>query len=106
MSTLIKLFDARRGLQGKCMELFSDKKVADAIYKYLCDGIEDCETYDEPGYLKHARWISYSESPGGKWFRCTACDMGTVVPTRMGEPLFDFCPYCGAQMERSEDAAD
>lgn len=43
---LINLIDARRGLHNKCLELFGDKKIAEQIYQYLCDGIEDCEVVD------------------------------------------------------------
>ena len=39
----INLIDARRGLHNKCLELFADKNIAEKIYRYLCDGIEDCE---------------------------------------------------------------
>ena len=43
----IKLVDARKGLHSKCVELFKDLKIAESIYRYLCDGIEECE-YAEP----------------------------------------------------------
>lgn len=43
MKILISLLDARIGLHEKCVELFGDKKIADLIYSYLCDGIEDCD---------------------------------------------------------------
>lgn len=39
----IKLIDARRGLYLKCRELFGDEKIAENIYNYLCEGIEECE---------------------------------------------------------------
>ena len=41
--TMIRLLDARRGLYRKCEELFGDSKIAELIYRYLCDGIEECE---------------------------------------------------------------
>lgn len=43
MPTLIKLMDARRGLHEKCMELFKDERIAGDIYRYLCEGIDDCD---------------------------------------------------------------
>lgn len=51
MKIMIDLLDARRGLYEKCKELFSDKLIADFIYRYLCDGIEECDIIelDEKG---------------------------------------------------------
>lgn len=46
MKMMIDLLDARRGLHEKCVELFGDKKIADLIYSYLCDGIEDCDVIE------------------------------------------------------------
>ena len=54
--TTIRLLDARRGLNRKCEELFGNAKIAEAIYRYLCDGIEECEDA-EP----EQRWIPCSE---------------------------------------------
>lgn len=40
----IKLLDARRGLSEKCRELFGgDETIANAIYRFLCDGLEECD---------------------------------------------------------------
>ena len=41
--TTIRLLDARRALNRKCEELFSDARIAESIYRYLCDAIEECE---------------------------------------------------------------
>lgn len=40
----IRLIDARRGLYLKCKELFKDERIAEYIYRFLCEGIEDCES--------------------------------------------------------------
>lgn len=37
----ITLLDARRALYNKCRELFADRGIAESIYRYLCDGIEE-----------------------------------------------------------------
>ncbi len=42
----IRLIDARRGLHQQCESLFRDKKVADQIYWYLCDGLEECDAVE------------------------------------------------------------
>ena len=43
---IIRLLDARRGLYRKCEELFGDARIAESIYRFLCDGIEECEDAD------------------------------------------------------------
>lgn len=59
----INLIDARRGLHNKCLELFADKNIAEKIYRYLCDGIEDCEEEAEPiVQCKDCKW--YREKQG------------------------------------------
>lgn len=39
----IKLLDARRALDRKCKELFTDSKIADSIFRYLCKEIDECD---------------------------------------------------------------
>lgn len=93
----INLIDARRGLYDKCLELFADKNIAEKIYRYLCDGIEDCEEA-EP---KKGRWIFTRYYV----WECSECGKN---PTRgMGytqgkSELFRYCPHCGAKMEVTE----
>lgn len=47
---MIKLVDARKGLHEKCVELFHNEKVAESIYMYLCDGIEECDSVEPELY--------------------------------------------------------
>ena len=54
--TTIRLLDARRALNRKCEELFGDAKIAESIYRFLCDGIEECEDA-EP----ERKWIPVTE---------------------------------------------
>ena len=53
--TAIRLLDARRALNRKCEELFNDAKIAESIYRFLCDGIEECE--DAEPERKKGEWI-------------------------------------------------
>lgn len=85
----IKLVDARRGLNIKCRELFKDEKIAEAIYRYLCDGIEECDDV-EPG-RKHGEWKSG---------RCSLC--GEHAPFwSMASTYYEsaYCPGCGTKMD-------
>lgn len=52
---MIKLVDARKNLHEKCVELFHNEKVAESIYMYLCDGIEECAEVEPE--RKPGRWI-------------------------------------------------
>lgn len=92
----INLIDARRGLHDKCLELFSDKKIAEQIYCYLCDGIEDCEIVEaEP--VRHGRWICCKGSNGKDYRKCSEC-----LHTQDITGLLNYCPNCGARMNEVE----
>lgn len=86
----IKLVDARRGLNIKCRELFKDEKIAESIYRYLCDGIEECDGVEPE--RKHGEWTVING--------CVSCSV-------CGEPNMEwnYCPNCGAKMdgERKDD---
>lgn len=88
----IKLVDARKGLHSKCVELFKDLKIAESIYRYLCEGIEECE-YAEPE-RKKGKWI-YLDTWGV--FKCSICE-GQMIRN-----VFPFCPWCGAEMRKETE---
>lgn len=89
--TTIKLLDARRGINLKCRELFRDEKVAETIYRYLCDGIEECE--DAQPERKTGRWkLGAFERIGGYWATCSACGSISFGGGK-------YCRDCGALME-------
>lgn len=48
--------------------------------------------------VRHGRWKSCCNLMG-EYFKCSECEQKVDVPTCMGEPIFDFCPYCGAKMD-------
>ena len=85
----IKLIDARRGLYLKCTELFGDEKIAENIYNYLCEGIEECEECEPE--RKTGKWI-LNHDEYEWWLECSEC--GRVVSVSG-----NFCPNCGAKME-------
>ena len=76
--TTIRLLDARRGLNRKCEELFKDAKIAESIYRYLCDGIEECEDVNVP------------ERNVGKWIPVTE-----RLPERYGRFIVTIVPEAG-----------
>ena len=76
----IRLIDARRGLHQQCESLFGDKKIADQIYRYLCDGLEEC---DEVELVRCADC---------KWFQCNMSSDG-YLPNGVDE--FECRHWCG-----------
>ena len=103
--TTIRLLDARRGLNLKCRELFRDEKIADEIYRYLCDGIEECEDAEperEKGEWEEIEVIPEAYDIAGvkTWaskMRCNQCGFTTsAIEGRFAQ--YNFCPNCGADM--------
>jgi hypothetical protein len=53
--------------------------------------------------VKHGHWIHKSGDHACE-FECSACKTEVNdIPTLMGKPLFDYCPYCGAKMYGGAD---
>lgn len=88
--TTIKLVDARRGLNLKCRELFRDEKISEAIYRYLCDGIEECD--DVEPERKKGRW---KVTP--IYIKCSECGESFMLIPQ------NYCPNCGAEMRGEQD---
>ena len=95
---LINLIDARRGLHDKCFELFANKNIAEQIYCYLCDGIEDCE---EAEPVKHGRWRVTPELESWDIVYCSECGEGRW--NKKGDNLPNYCYNCGAKMDEVEN---
>lgn len=90
----IRLLDARRGLNRKCEELFGDARIAESIYRYLCDGIEECE--DAEPERKKGRWILNKD---GNW-ACQFCEFDPYHDNMKG---MNYCPNCGAEMKGEDN---
>lgn len=61
--------------------------------------IEDCPTADVKE-VKHGRWEKTCVfGIRGEFYRCSACELKEEVPTNEGEPLYYYCPWCGAKMD-------
>lgn len=57
--------------------------------------------------VKHGRWIE-SDFLGlyGIYYRCSVCNLKDEVPTNVGEPLYYYCPWCGAKMDLEDGEED
>lgn len=52
--------------------------------------------------VRHAHWI-WKGDEGDSRFMCSECKCKEYVPTCMGVPdIWEYCPNCGAKMERKE----
>lgn len=47
----------------------------------------------------HGKWIRLDMHRGMEKYKCSACGQECYVPEVMGEPMFRFCPNCGARMD-------
>lgn len=52
--------------------------------------------------VKRGRWVKLDIHPHLADHKCTACGESAYVPTCMGEPMYLFCPNCGARMDEVE----
>lgn len=95
----IKMIDARRGLYLKCKELFGDEKIAENIYNYLCEGIEECEECEPE--RKTGEWIITCEFEDCYYAKCNQCNTTQVF--YFNKSLTNFCPNCSARMLRGEE---
>ncbi len=48
------------------------------------------------------KWIKLDMHRGMEQYKCSACNSECYIPECMGEPLYEFCPNCGARMEEKE----
>ena len=54
--------------------------------------------WDLPSPEKKGKWKPFDLTYGRNIYFCTACNNASEVPTSMGEPVYRFCPWCGASM--------
>lgn len=65
---------------------------------YGCALIEDAPTVEaEP--VVHGEWIKLDMHRGMANHKCSVCKQECYVPTCMGEPMYCYCPNCGATMD-------
>ena len=93
-------------------DLIDRQAAIDALKGCYCGGEDSCGEpwiYENhavkaieqlpPIQPKRGRWIKLDMHRGMADHKCTACEQECYVPTCMGEPMYAFCPNCGAKME-------
>jgi len=64
--------------------------------KYNLDGL--IEQFPSAQPERKGRWIKLDMHAHLADHKCTACGQECYVPTCMGEPMYTYCPNCGADM--------
>lgn len=49
---------------------------------------------------KRGKWLPDNNNYIYEQYVCSECKNSFKVDTCMGKPMWNFCPYCGAKMER------
>ena len=55
-----------------------------------------------PFAQRKGKWIATKEW-GGRNYSCSCCNFSFIVDTCMMEPMWNYCPNCGARMMKGEE---
>ena len=83
---------------------FAGNKAANAAINLCKDIVRNAPTVSADDVRGVGEWIRLDAHKGMEQYKCSACNTPMYVPECMGEPMYSFCPICGAKMEVSEDA--
>ena len=67
----------------------------------LLDDLENTASADVRPVVP-AEWIALDIYRGMGNYKCSVCNQECYVPECMGEPMYIFCPNCGAKMRKEE----
>lgn len=87
----------------KFYEWLSEQPTIDPVPQLKWERDTAIEQLRQLGYglgekVKRGRWVKLDMHPHLADHKCTACGESAYVPTCMGEPMYLFCPNCGALM--------
>ena len=66
------------------------------------DRIRELPTVDAVP-VRHGKWIKLDMHAHLADHKCTACGQECYVPTCMGDPMYIYCPNCGARMDEEKE---
>lgn len=90
----------------KAVKEVAEKALDENTYKGLTiRQWADKITTGEYQLVKHGRWESCCNLVG-EYFKCSECEYKAEVPTCMGEPIFIYCPNCGAKMDLKDGESE
>ena len=65
----------------------------------VLDALDDYAPIVQPE-PKRGKWLPDNNNYIYEQYVCSECKNSFKVDTCMGKPMWNFCPYCGARMER------
>ena len=68
-------------------------------YHNVIGTIRDLPAIDQ---VKHGRWIDRRSIAAPNRYECSVCKRMTIVDECMGEPIYCYCPWCGAKTKGAE----
>lgn len=77
----------------------------DGMYTHEVVALVEEQPTIEAVPMRPAQWIKLYAYAGMEQYKCSACRAECFVPTCMGEPMYDFCPNCGAKIDGGNDHA-
>ena len=88
---LLEWLTSNSGFRANCEDCTS----IDCLDCIVEEAIKNATTVDAAPVV-HGRWVWVTEDV----YRCTNCGSEPHVQEVMGMPDYDFCPFCGAKMDR------
>lgn len=61
----------------------------------------DNQIADDVQEIKHGKWVSTGNALGYTEYHCSECDNYLFLDSKDDE-LYNYCPYCGAKMDKEE----
>lgn len=62
----------------------------------ICQILDDVVEVEDQEPTGHWEWLTEDK------YRCSNCNSETRVDECLNEPMYEFCPFCGARMESEE----
>lgn len=103
MNDLISRQAAIEHLKKRLYETALNNDTEHPYYEEMADNrvsvwLEEVPTIDP---VKHGKWKETGDK-GGRNYACDCCRFTFIMDTCMGEPMWNYCPNCGARMESKE----
>lgn len=93
-------------------DLISRKSANDALHTWFADGFEEDRWWNSTHVLAAIEGVpsAQPERKKGKWiwhtsdiWECSECGRRTHVDECMEKPMYEWCPYCGAEMKGEQE---
>lgn len=97
-----RLKDSIKKLEAESPDI-KTARIIDRTIQEIFPQIIDDEPTIEAEPVKHGKWERHTNF-AGNYYTCTVCkNVAREMPECMGEPIYEFCPYCGARMDGGAD---